>query len=121
MKKLTRAEEELMQVLWDQDRAFLKELMDAFPEPKPSQSTVSTIIRILEEKGFVAHEAFGRSFQYYPLISKEAYASTYFKHFLGNYFDGSFQKMLSFFSNNGHLDLHDVERLLREEDNDQVI
>ncbi|MDP5169468.1 MAG: BlaI/MecI/CopY family transcriptional regulator [Bacteroidia bacterium] len=118
MQKLTKAEEDLMHLLWDLDQAFLKDIMEALPEPKPSQSTISTVLRILEEKGFASHESFGRTHRYYALVSKEAYASKYFKHFLGNYFDGSFQKMLSFFSKQGDLDLKDIDALLNAESDD---
>ncbi|RMG54250.1 MAG: BlaI/MecI/CopY family transcriptional regulator [Bacteroidetes bacterium] len=119
MQKLTKAEEELMQVLWDLDRAFLKELMAAIPEPKPAQSTVLTVLRILESKGFVAHEAYGRAFQYYPVVSKEAYAKAYFRQFLGKYFDGSAKRLLSFFSQEGEIDLQDLDEVLKQARDEQ--
>lgn len=118
MQKLTKAEEELMQVLWDLDRAFLKELMAAIPEPKPAQSTVLTVLRILESKGFVAHEAYGRAFQYYPLVSKGDYAKSWFRQFLGDYFEGSPQRLLSFFSREGEIDLQDLDEVLRQAQED---
>lgn len=114
MQKLTKAEEQIIQVLWDLGDAFLKELMDAIPAPKPSQSTVSTILRILEKKGFVAHRSFGKSFQYYPLVQKEEYAREYFGNYLENYFGGSFKKMLSFFVAKEDLDLNTLNELLDE-------
>lgn len=118
MQKLTKAEEELMQILWGLEKGFMKEILESFPEPRPKQSTVSTVLKILEEKGFAAHETFGRTHRYYPLVDKEAYASKYFKHFLGNYFDGSFKKMMSFFSQQGDLSIQDIEKLLGSQDDD---
>ncbi|MEO1451288.1 MAG: BlaI/MecI/CopY family transcriptional regulator, partial [Bacteroidota bacterium] len=93
MQKLTRAEEQLMQVIWELENAFLKEIMAAIPAPKPSQSTVSTVLRILKEKGFVDYHVIGKIHQYFPLVPKEAYAKVFFQQFLGKYFEGSFQKL----------------------------
>lgn len=114
MQKLTRAEEQLMQVLWNLEKAFLKDLMGAIPEPKPSQSTVSTVLRILESKGFVAHKAYGKSYEYFPLVEKDAYAKAFFQQFLGNYFNGSFKQLLSFFSREGDLKLSELDELLKQ-------
>ncbi|MEO0895841.1 MAG: BlaI/MecI/CopY family transcriptional regulator [Bacteroidota bacterium] len=114
MQKLTKAEEQIMQVIWKVEKGFLKEIMEALPEPKPKQSTVSTIIRILKEKGFVDYHAFGKSFQYYPLVSKDAYAKQYFRRFLSQYFDGSMTQMLSFFHKEGDLSLQEMDSLMDE-------
>jgi predicted transcriptional regulator len=114
MQKLTRAEEEIMQKLWKLERAFLKEIIAAFPEPKPAQSTVSTLLKILENKGFVDHETFGKSFQYYPKVSKGDYSKAFFGTFLQNYFGGSFKKMLHFFVEENDLDLATLDELVRE-------
>lgn len=116
MQKLTKAEEQLMQVLWDLEKGFLKEVMEAIPDPKPSQSTVSTVLRILEEKGFVAHHTFGKIHQYYPLVDKGSYAKFFFGKFLNNYFDGSFRQMLNFFAREGSLDLKDMDAILKDLD-----
>ncbi|HRR94290.1 MAG TPA: BlaI/MecI/CopY family transcriptional regulator, partial [Bacteroidales bacterium] len=70
MRELTKAEEEVMQVLWKIKKGFVKEILEHFPEPKPAYTTISTIIRILQDKGFVAHKAYGRTHEYYPLVSK---------------------------------------------------
>jgi len=77
MERLTNKEEKVMQVLWDLKRGFVKDLLEEFPEPKPHYNTISTIIRILEEKGFVGHKAYGNTHQYYPKISRNVYR----KHF----------------------------------------
>ncbi len=118
-KKLTKAEEQLMQVLWDLGPAFLKEIMEAFPAPKPKQSTVSTILRILREKGFVDYEAFGKSHRYFTKVSKETYAREYLSHFLDGYFDGSFRQMLSFFHRKGDLNLKDLDEVMRLAEDDE--
>lgn len=114
MQKLTKAEEQLMQVLWDLEEAFLKDIMEAYPAPKPKQSTVSTVLRILKEKEFVDHRTFGKAHQYYPLVSKEAYAKYYFGNFLSSYFDGSFKQLLHFFHKEGDLSMEDLDELLEE-------
>lgn len=118
MQKLTKAEEELMKALWDLEKGFLKEIMENFPGKTPKQSTVSTVLKILEEKGFVSHETFGRTHRYFPLISKDEYATKFLRHFLGDYFDGSFQKMMSFFSKEGNLSMQDIEQLLGPDSSD---
>ena len=114
MKKLTSAEEQIMQVLWDLDKAFVKDIIAELPEPKPAYNTVSTIIRILEEKGFVDHKAYGRTHEYFPIVDKESYSHQYLKSFVGSYFSGSFEKMVSFFVKKDDLDLKEVEGMLDE-------
>lgn len=100
-----------MQLLWDLERAFMKDILDAYPV-RPKQSTVSTLLGILRKKGFVDYEVFGKVHQYYPTVEKGAYAREQFGGFLSNYFDGSFQKMLSFFHGKGDLDIHELDELL---------
>ena len=114
MKELTKAEEEIMQVLWDLDAAFVKDIISKLPEPKPAYNTVSTIVRILEQKGFVGHEAHGKSHQYHPLITKEAYTRSFMKGFVKRYFSGSYQQMVSFFTKEDNLSLAELEELLNE-------
>jgi len=114
MKPLTQAEEEVMQVLWDKEKAFVKELIEAFPAPKPAYNTVSTIVRILEKKGFVTYEAYGKSHQYRPVISKEEYSRKYLNRFVNNYFSGSYQQLVSFFTKQDEMSVNDLESLLEE-------
>lgn len=114
MKTLTRAEEEIMQSLWNLKKAFVKEIITGLPSPKPHYNTVSTIIGILVEKGFVNYKAYGRSYQYYPLISKEEYSKRTMKKYLKGYFEGSFSNMVSFFARQKDVDLVEVESLLKE-------
>ena len=114
MKELTKAEEEIMQVLWDLDEAFVKEIINELPEPKPAYNTVSTIVRILQQKGFVGHTPQGKSHKYHPLISKEAYTKSFMKGFVKKYFSGSYQQMVSFFTKEEKLSLKELEQLLKE-------
>lgn len=112
LKELTRAEEQIMQELWQLEKAFVKEIIDRLPDPKPAYNTVSTIIRILETKGFVSHEAFGKSHRYYPIVSKEEYRTFATGKLLHGYFDNSARNMLSFFLEEQQLDLKDADELL---------
>ena len=110
-KRLTKAEEEIMQILWDLEEAFVNEIIEKFPEPKPAYNTVSTIVRILVKKKFVAHKSFGKSHQYYPLVSKKEYADKYFSNFVQNYFSNSYQSLVSFLTHQEKLDIKDMEAI----------
>ncbi|XOV91418.1 MAG: BlaI/MecI/CopY family transcriptional regulator [Bacteroidota bacterium] len=114
MKELTRAEEEIMHVLWKLENAFVKDIIEELPDPKPAYNTVSTFVRILEQKGFVGYEAFGKSHKYHPLISKDEYTRTFMKGFVKKYFSGSYQQMVSFFTEEDNLSLSELEALLKE-------
>jgi BlaI family transcriptional regulator, penicillinase repressor len=98
MKKLTRAEEEMMLILWKLEKAFLKDIVAAYPEPKPNQSTISTILRTLEKKGFAEHRAYSKTFEYYPIVTKRSYRSVFFRDFLDKYFEGSYEELVTFLS-----------------------
>ena len=113
IKDLTKAEEQIMQILWQIEKGFVKDVIDHIPEPKPAYNTVSTIIRILETKGFIGHEAFGKAHQYHPLISKEDYKRYATEKLLGNYFENSVESMFSFFVKEEKVDLSDVDEILR--------
>jgi len=114
MKILTKAEEQIMQVIWKLNKAFLKEIMDELPEPKPHNNTVATIIKILTEKDFVGINLFGRMHQYYPLVSKDAYSKTTMKSFVKGYFEGSFSNAVSFMVKENNLSVEELELLLKE-------
>ncbi len=111
--KLTRAEEQIMQVLWDLEEAFVREILDRLEDPRPAYNTVSTIVRILEKKGFVGHHAYGKSHKYYPLVSREEYTRTTMKDFVKNYFGNSFERMVSFFARGKDIDLKEMEDIMR--------
>lgn len=114
MKELTKAEEQIMQVLWELNRAFVKEIVDKLPDPKPAYNTVSTIVRILQNKGFVGHESHGKSHCYYPLVDKDTYSRKFLKNFIGNYFENSFSRMVSFFAKEENIDLKELEEILSQ-------
>ena len=111
MKELTRAEEQIMQILWKLDEAFVKEIIDKLPNPKPAYNTVSTIVRILEKKGFVTHTAFGKSHRYHPLVKKEDYTKVHMKSFVNNYFSNSFENMVSFFAKEQSISVNEMEEI----------
>jgi BlaI family penicillinase repressor len=113
MKELTRAEEQVMQVLWDIKKGFVKDILEKLPKPKPAYNTVSTIVRILEKKGFVAYQAYGKSHEYYPLVEKENYTRSYLHNFVGNYFGGSFQQLVSFFAREENMDVKELDELMQ--------
>lgn len=114
MKQLTKAEEEIMQILWLLKNASVKSIIEKLPEPKPAYNTVSTIIRILETKEFVSHKQKGKGYIYYPIVDKEVYSSSSLNKLMDGYFDGSFKNMVSFFVKKNNVDLKDVEILLNE-------
>jgi predicted transcriptional regulator len=114
LKELTKAEDQVMQILWDLKSCFVKDIIEQMPEPKPAYNTVSTIVRILETKGFVDHKAYGKTHEYFPLISKEKYTKFYLNNLLKGYFNGSFQNLVSFFAKENKLDGKAIEKLLEE-------
>lgn len=113
MKELTRAEEQVMQILWRLEKGFVKEIVEEFDDPKPAYNTVSTIVRILETKGFVDHQSFGKSHQYYPLVSRDEYRSSSLKHLTRNYFGNSFRQLVSFFTDRHDVPVDELEEMLR--------
>ena len=114
MKELTKAEDEIMQIMWKLKSAFVKDIIDEMPDPKPAYNTVSTIVRIMEQKGFVGYEKQGKFHKYHPLITKEAYTRTFMKGFVQKYFSGSYQQMVSFFTQEENLSVNELEQLIQE-------
>lgn len=112
IKELTKAEEQIMHELWEINGGFVKDVIERLPEPKPAYNTVSTIVWILETKGFLMHKSYGKSHQYLPKISKEEYKKVITGKLLNNYFDNSAKSMLSFFLEEDKLNLKDVNELL---------
>ena len=113
MKELTKAEEEIMEYLWKLQKGFVRDILDNFPDPKPAYTTVSTIIRILEKKGMVGYTAYGKNYEYYPLISKKEYARLCFKHVLTKHYNSSWKKFASFFSSEEDVTLTELEEMKR--------
>jgi len=114
MKELTKAEEQVMQLLWKREKAFVKDLMEDMMEPKPAYNTVSTIVRILEKKGFVGHNAYGKTHEYFPLVGRKEYTRSYMKNFMHNYFSGSFREMVSFFAREDNMSLSELDNLMED-------
>ena len=114
MKTLTKAEEQLMQVVWKLKEGFIRDIMDALPPPKPHQNTVATLLKILVEKEFVGIRIFGRQHQYYPLVSKEAYSKASIKTLVKSYFGGSFSEAVSFMVKENNISLDDLGVLLHQ-------
>ena len=114
MNKLTKAEEQVMQYLWEIEKGFLKDILELFPEPKPHTNTVSTILKVLKEKDFVDYEVHGRQHQYFPLISKERYSGKSMKSLVKNYFEGSYKNAVSFLVEKNEMSVEDLEMLLNE-------
>jgi BlaI family penicillinase repressor len=114
MKNLTKAEEQIMQVIWKLDKAFLREILDELPSPKPHSNTVATIIKILVDKEFVGITVFGRTHQYYPLISKETYSKSTMKSLVKGYFEGSFSNAVSFMVKENNISVDELELLLKQ-------
>jgi BlaI family transcriptional regulator, penicillinase repressor len=114
MKTLTKAEEQVMQVIWKLKEGFIRDVMDAMPSPKPHQNTIATILKILVDKEFVGIKVFGRQHQYYPLVSKDAYSKATMKNLVKGYFGGSFSEAVSFMVKENSISLEDLETLLQQ-------
>lgn len=114
MKELTKAEDQIMQILWRLEKGFVKDIVDEMPEPKPAYNTVSTIIRILEKKGFVGYKAFGKTHEYYPLVTKDRYTKFYLNNLVKGYFGGSIHSLVSFFAAENKLAVNDIDQLVKK-------
>ena len=112
MQKLTNKEEEIMHILWKLKKAFVKEVLVEITEDQPHYNTLSTIIRNLEEKGFVAYNAFGNTHQYYPIVSRETYRKRFMNTAIKNYFDNSYKSMVSFFAQEDKISADELREIL---------
>nr|WP_121811678.1 BlaI/MecI/CopY family transcriptional regulator [Mucilaginibacter kameinonensis] len=110
-KELTRAEEQVMQILWQLNEAMVKEIIEQMPDPKPAYNTVSTVVRVMEGKGFVNHKAYGNTHVYFPLISEAQYKKFTFDKMMNNYFSNSYKSLVSFIANEKKLDLRQLDEL----------
>ena len=111
MKELTKGEEEVMNVLWEHEKAFLKDIIEVFPEPKPAYTTVSTVIRVLVKKGFVGFNTYSKVHEYFPLIKKDEYFTKHLSRLANSFFGGSFSSLLSNFTTSDQLSLQDLEEI----------
>jgi len=113
IKELTKAEEQVMRILWQLKEAIVKDVIDLMPEPKPAYNTVSTVIRVLENKGFVDHKAYGNSYVYFPAISEEVYKNFAFDKVMNNYFSNSYSSLVSFLVKEKNLSINELEELTK--------
>jgi len=111
MNVLTRAEEPIMHLIWKNKKVFVKDIIQQLPDPKPPYNTVSSIVRILESKGMIGHEVYGRIHQYYPLITKREYRIEIFKSFVKNYFEGSFSTLVSQLTEEDELSEKEIDEI----------
>lgn len=111
MKELTKAEEQIMQVLWRLGRGLVKDVLDQLPDPKPAYNTVSTIVRILEKKGFVSYKAYGKTHEYFPIVGMNEYRREYLRSLVHRYFGSSYQELVSFFAQDRNLTLSELEEI----------
>ncbi|MGY6647751.1 BlaI/MecI/CopY family transcriptional regulator [Wenyingzhuangia sp. IMCC45574] len=111
MKDLTKAEEQVMQYLWELEKSFLKELVEKFPEPRPAYTTIQTVVKVLTKKQFIGYEKFGKSNRYYPLVSKKDYFRGQFKNVVSNFFNGSVSNFASFFTEDESINVTELEKM----------
>ena len=111
-KELTKAELQIMQVLWQNENAFVNEILQELEEPRPAYNTVSTVLRVLQNKGFVAYRSFGKNYQYYPLVSKESYTNRFMNRVVDNFFSGSVKAMVSFFTKKEKMSVQEIDELI---------
>jgi BlaI family penicillinase repressor len=111
VKELTKAEEQIMQILWQLKEAIVKDILERIPEPKPAYNTVSTVVRVLEGKGFIDHKAYGNSHVYFPLISEDDYKKFTFDKLMKNYFSDSYKSLVSFIADEKNLGLKELDEL----------
>ncbi len=113
MKKLTRKEEEVMKILWKLEKAFVKDIIAEYGKPKPHYNTISSLVRLLQDKGIVGYKQYGNTYEYYPLISKEEYRSTFMKQVVSDYFDNSYKSAVAFFVKEKGLSAEELEELVK--------
>lgn len=113
MKELTKAEERIMQILWGLEKAFTREILEEFKQDTPSYTTVATVLTVLEQKGFVAHEMMGNSKRYYPLITKSKYSDFAMSNVLSKYFGGSLSQLVSFFTDRKKMDINELDEIIK--------
>jgi BlaI family penicillinase repressor len=113
MIKLTNKEEEILHILWKLDKAFVKEIVACLPDPKPHYNTISTIIRNMEEKGYIKYTAFGKTHQYYAVISKEEYRKTFMNKTIHNYFENSYKNVVSFFAKEEKISIEELKEIIK--------
>lgn len=117
MKKLTKKEEEIMNLFWDKGAMFVKELLELYAEPKPHFNTLSTMVRTLEANGYVSHKAYGNSYQYFPIVSREEYAGSSFKGIISSYFNNSYLSAVSALVKEEKITVDELKELIEQIEN----
>jgi len=118
MQQLTKSEEQLMEIIWKHEKVFMKDLIDSYPDPKPAGTTIATLLKRMQDKGFVGYETLGNSRQYYPLVKKSAYFSKEVGGIIKNYFDNSALQFASFFTSSNNItpdELEDLKKIIDQE------
>ncbi len=113
MKKLTRKEEEVMKILWKLEKAFVKDIVEEYDDPKPHYNTVSSLVRLLQDKGIVGFTQYGNTYEYFPLMTKEEYRKTFMKQVVSDYFDNSYKSAVAFFVKEKGLSSAELEELIK--------
>lgn len=113
MKKLTRKEEEVMKILWRLKKAFVKDIVEEYDDPKPHYNTISSLVRLLQDKGYVGFQAYGNTYQYHALLSKEEYRRSFMKQVVSDYFDNSYKSAVAFFVKEKGLSPEELEELVK--------
>ena len=113
MKRLTRKEEEVMKILWKLEKAFVKDILEQYDDPKPHYNTVSSLVRLLQDKGVIGYTQYGNTYQYFPLITKEEYRRTFMKQVVSDYFDNSYKSAVAFFVKEKGLSSEELEELIK--------
>lgn len=113
MNKLTRKEEELMQILWDIKKGFVKDILDKYPDPKPHYNTVSSIVRLLQDKGFIGHQEYGNTHEYYPKVTREEYRKSFMKNVIRDYFDNSYKSVVAYFVKEKKIKPEELDEIIR--------
>lgn len=113
MNKLTKKEEEVMKILWKCKKAFVKDILKEYPDPKPHYNSVSSLVRILQDKGVVGFTQYGNTYEYFPIISKEEYRKFFIKEIINEYFENSFSKAVASFVEDENLDSKEIEEIMK--------
>jgi predicted transcriptional regulator len=120
MNRLTKAEEDIMQMIWESGPCTVSDLIEMMPDPKPPHSTISSIVRILEKKEFVDHKAYGRTYEYFAIIDKKDYSKFSLKRFVSHYFEGSMNEMVSFLVEENDLNIKELSEMLEKLKSDSI-
>ena len=112
MKALTRKEEEVMKILWQLEKAFVKDIIELMPDPKPHYNTVSSMVRFMEDKGYIGHKAYGKTHEYFPLISKETYSKQSLSNLVSGYFSNSYKSVISFMAKEEEISIEELKEII---------